>query len=291
MGRSRAWPGRAEKLCLFVIRRTGGFEWAEAETSCRSRGGALPAQAAVSGMSDGLKLRILFVEDEADIRETLAEILQLHDYEVVAVESAELGMAELKRGHFDLLLTDYNLPGQPGIWLIEEGRAAGLMNGTAVLIVTAHPMPRMAPDVVVMRKPLDIDHFLRKVGELLEPAASAKVRAAKKSLDADPRPPQYRGPPLELTLYVSPDSPASLRAVRNINALLEKFPGLPLRLTLCDLTKDRSGAAERDRIAFTPTLVKTGPGPRVWILGTLDDLQPVLDLLELSGLVPSPAAG
>lgn len=238
-------------------------------------------------MSNSLKLRILFVEDEADIRETLAEILQLHDYDVVPVETAEAGMLELERGHFDLLLTDYNLPGQPGVWLIEEGRRRGLMPDTAALVVTAHTSPRMAPDVTLMRKPLDIDHFLRKVGEVLEPAAARKLaEAGKAAPERRPNvPPRHA---VELSLYVSPHSPSSLRALRNLNALLERYPGLPVVLTVRDLSRPESLAeAEVDRIAFTPTLVKKSPGPRAWVLGTLDDVRPVLDLLEISGLVPA----
>ncbi|MBS2027465.1 MAG: response regulator [Deltaproteobacteria bacterium] len=224
------------------------------------------------------RLSILYVEDEPDIRETLAEILQLHDYEVVSVESSEAAMAELRRGGFDLLLTDYNLPGQSGGWLIEEGQQLGLLQGTAVLVVTAHPTPRMAPDVVVMRKPLDIDHFLRQVHELLEPAAEARALSKGGA--------PVRATPVDLVLYVSPDSPASLRALRNLHALLERFPGLPVKLTVRNLAE--SGAEpEGDQVAFAPTLVRRGPGPRAWILGTLDDVQPVLDLLRVEGLAPA----
>jgi len=229
-------------------------------------------------MDPSSRLSILYVEDEPDIRETLTEILQLHDYDVVPVESSEAAMSELRRGCFDLLLTDYNLPGQSGGWLIEEGQQLGLLQGTALLVVTAHPTPRMAPDVVVMRKPLDIDHFLRQVQELLQPAAEA--RANKRVGHA------RASAPIDLVLYVSPDSPASLRALRNLHALLERFPGLPVKLTVRDLA-ECSAESEGDHVAYAPTLVKRGPGPRAWILGTLDDVQPVLDLLRVEGLAPA----
>jgi DNA-binding response OmpR family regulator len=243
-------------------------------------------------MTRGLKLRILFVEDEADIRETLAEILQLHDYEVVAVETAEAGLKELEREPFDLLLTDYNLPGEPGVWLIEEARARGLLGEMAAAIVSAHTSPRVAPDVTLMRKPLNIDHFLGTVQQLLGPAAARKLAEGKARVATERRPQTAALPPVEFTLYVSPQSPSSLRALRNLQALLERFPGLPVVLTVRDLSLPESLAeAEIDRIAFTPTLVKKSPGARSWILGTLDNVRPVLDQLEIAGLIPAHTPG
>jgi CheY-like chemotaxis protein len=40
---------------------------------------------------------------------------------------------------FDLVLTDYALPRKSGLWLLEEAESEGLIQGTPVLIVTAHP--------------------------------------------------------------------------------------------------------------------------------------------------------
>jgi len=233
-------------------------------------------------MDSALKLKILFVEDEADIRETLTEILHLHDYQVLPVATAEAGLAELRREQFDLLLSDYNLPEHSGSWLVEQAREQGLLEGTAAMIVTAHLAPELPNDVAVMRKPLDVDRFLQRLAQLLEPAAAAKVRQAQSELDLAARG-DSGGAALRLTLYVSPDSPASLRAVRNLKALLEREPDLPIELGICDITLHASQAAA-DRISLTPTLVKKGPGPRAWIVGTLDDLQPVLDLLDVAGL-------
>jgi len=236
-------------------------------------------------MDSALKLKILFVEDESDIRETLTEILHLHDYQVLPVATAEAGLAELRRDRFDLLLSDYNLPEHSGSWLVEQARAQGLLEGTAAMVVTAHPAPQLPDDVAVMRKPLDVDRFLQRLAQLLEPAAAAKVRQAQSELGRSTLA-SGRGPALHLTLYVSPDSPASLRAVRNLKTLLEREPDLPIELGICDITAHASQAAA-DRISLTPTLVKKGPGPRAWIVGTLDDLQPVLDLLDIAGLARS----
>ncbi len=57
-----------------------------------------------------------------------------------------------------------------------------------------------------------------------------------------------------------------------------------MRLTVCDLSRDSGKLAEEDRIAFTPTLVKRVPDPKVWVLGVLEDSGIVSDLLTLAGV-------
>ena len=43
-------------------------------------------------------------------------------------------------------------------------------------------------------------------------------------------------------------------------------------------------AGEADRVAYTPTLVKRFPEPRMWVLGNLKDPEIVSDLLRISGV-------
>lgn len=58
--------------------------------------------------------RVLLIEDEEGPRETLLEMLSLLDYDVRAVASAEAALEVAAEGPFDLLLTDFMLPGQTG---------------------------------------------------------------------------------------------------------------------------------------------------------------------------------
>lgn len=61
--------------------------------------------------------RILVVEDEADNRSLLQELLTLLGHYVVSAHDAEQGLAEYAPGRFDVLLTDMNLPGISGLAL------------------------------------------------------------------------------------------------------------------------------------------------------------------------------
>jgi YesN/AraC family two-component response regulator len=57
--------------------------------------------------------RILFVDDEAGIRETLPPILRLHGHNVTAAEDVKTALQLVNAQQFDILLTDLNI-GQPG---------------------------------------------------------------------------------------------------------------------------------------------------------------------------------
>jgi len=82
------------------------------------------------------------------------------------------------------------------------------------------------------------------------------------------------------TLYISEASTSSLRALRNLQVLLEGYEPSQVDLHVVDLSKERPPSFDEDRITFTPTLVRRTPEPRVYLLGTLENLQTVTDLLS-----------
>jgi hypothetical protein len=90
---------------------------------------------------------------------------------------------------------------------------------------------------------------------------------------------------VELVLYVSCDSPASIQARRNLERLLERFDTAQVKYSICDLGRNPL-AGEADRIAFTPTLVKRFPEPRIWVLGNLRESGILADLLTVCGVDP-----
>ena len=88
---------------------------------------------------------------------------------------------------------------------------------------------------------------------------------------------------VELVLYVSSASPASLQARRNFESLLQQFDASQVKFDVCDLVRDPL-AGEADRIAFTPTLVKRYPEPKMWVLGNLREPEILADLLRVCGV-------
>lgn len=67
-----------------------------------------------------LKNNILIIEDEHDIREIYAEVLQTSGYKVEQASDGESGMQKIKNTHWDLLLLDIMLPGKDGLKILKE---------------------------------------------------------------------------------------------------------------------------------------------------------------------------
>lgn len=55
--------------------------------------------------------RILIIDDEYDVCATIAMILRVKGHEVVAVESGKVGLQELGKSNFDLVIVDIFLKG------------------------------------------------------------------------------------------------------------------------------------------------------------------------------------
>jgi CheY-like chemotaxis protein/nitrogen-specific signal transduction histidine kinase len=74
--------------------------------------------------SDPKGVAILVVEDDDDVREYVVEALQELGHHVVAAHDAEQGLhhIELGKPHFDVLLSDANLPGMDGYELVRRAR-------------------------------------------------------------------------------------------------------------------------------------------------------------------------
>ena len=228
---------------------------------------------------DGLprRARILVVEDQDDVRRLLVTALEIEDHEVEEAANALEGLARLRGRRFDLILTDYAMPGGTGAWMLKEAAREGLLNGAVSLIVTAHPDVRELTNHDVIPKPLDLDYFLEQVRRVLARNTPAQADDAPQAHSPRPR------FAVELVLYVSSASPASIQARRNLERVLDGFDRTQVKYSVCDLGRDPL-SGEADRVAFTPTLVKRYPEPRMWLLGNLREADIVADLLRVCGV-------
>src|SRR5262245_66382277 len=73
-------------------------------------------------MPDSSK-HLLLVEDEAPLRQAVAEQLEDRGYHVQQADSAEAALAHLAEFAFDVVVTDLRLPGLDGRGLIEAAVA------------------------------------------------------------------------------------------------------------------------------------------------------------------------
>jgi DNA-binding response OmpR family regulator len=69
--------------------------------------------------------RILVVDDQIELAENIAEVLQGIGFQTEVAGSAEEGLDRVARGGITAVVTDFKLPGQTGAQLIEELRRRG----------------------------------------------------------------------------------------------------------------------------------------------------------------------
>src|SRR4249920_1827637 len=122
-------------------------------------------------MPDSLK-HLLLVEDEAPLRQAIAEQLGDRGYRVEQAESGEAALAYLADFAFDIIVTDLRLPGIDGCTVIEAAVAryphiiAIVVTGFGTVKDAVEAIKRGAWDFV--SKPFQIDELLHVLGSSLE---------------------------------------------------------------------------------------------------------------------------
>lgn len=155
-------------------------------------GDALPPRPSVDAEMSGLAsdgLRVLVVEDQQDVRRMLVTALEIEGYSVDEASSAVEGLERLERADYDLVLSDYAMPGGTGTWMLQEATKRGLMASAVALIITAQPDVRELRDIAVIPKPLDLDDFLGQIRRILS--------SGRHGMGHDGRQPPSQGNPVE----------------------------------------------------------------------------------------------
>jgi len=94
-------------------------------------------------------------------------LLEAEGYRVDAAATAAEALERFDRWTYDLVLTDYALPGRSGAWLLREAAGRQCQPFRCAVIITAHPNPSDTEGFEVIRKPLEFDGFLARVRALL----------------------------------------------------------------------------------------------------------------------------
>src|SRR3954471_14617930 len=132
---------------------------------------------------------ILVVDDEADIRTLLKEILSEEGYEVDVAANAVQARASRARQTPDLVLLDIWMPDVDGITLLREW-SASTSDGCPVVMMSGHGTVETAVEATrlgafdFVEKPLSLQKLLRTVERALE--AGKRKRHAGKLLAASP---------------------------------------------------------------------------------------------------------
>ncbi len=134
-----------------------------------------------SEMPLGAAGRVLIIDDEAAIRESLETLLELEGFGVVSAASGEEGLTRIGEGSFDLVLLDLALPDRDGMDLLAEIRTQD--PDLSVIMVTAYGTVENAVRAMqagaanFVQKPWDNEKLLADVR-----AAVARHRAEEENV-------------------------------------------------------------------------------------------------------------
>jgi CheY-like chemotaxis protein len=137
-------------------------------------GGTVSPERVEPGASTFLA-RILVVDDDADIRNFVAQILCGVGHRVGFAEDGEAGWEALRAGDFDVLITDHDMPRLSGLDLVRRVRSVPvdlpviLMSGR--LPQEGADFLRLHPPGQTMAKPFSLLELLDKVQCLLAQVA------------------------------------------------------------------------------------------------------------------------
>jgi CheY-like chemotaxis protein len=112
--------------------------------------------------------RILLAEDEPAVRKTIALLLGLDGHQVVTAARGDEALALFQAGPFDLVITDYAMPGLYGNELARRIKA--LLPTQPILMVTAY-LERLGdpsnPVDAILHKPFQYAEFRHTLTRLI----------------------------------------------------------------------------------------------------------------------------
>jgi len=101
-------------------------------------------------------MKILVVDDNKELLDSLENMLQKNGFEVDCVDNASAAIDMVEKGNYNVVLLDYKMPDQDGIWFMSHAKIPAK---TKVLLITAY----------VDRSVIEKMFELRACGYLIKP--------------------------------------------------------------------------------------------------------------------------
>lgn len=109
-------------------------------------------------------MKILVLDDEVSLLQSLKRMLEDQDHSVDCADNAKEAVAKVRDAQYDVILVDYKLPENDGIWFMQN---ADLPRETKVLLITAYVNRRVINQMFELGasgyliKPFDEEELLR----------------------------------------------------------------------------------------------------------------------------------
>ncbi len=118
-------------------------------------------------------MKILLIDDDEWIRDSLSIFFEAEGCHIVSVETAEEGLEALRLQKYDIIITDYKLPGMDGIEFLKHIQTS--QQNAKKIMITAYK----SETVVQEAKKAGVQHLIAK------PFTSDTIEASLTFLAAD----------------------------------------------------------------------------------------------------------
>ena len=118
-------------------------------------------------------MKILLIDDDEWIRDSLSIFFEAEGCHIVSVETAEEGLEALRLEKYDIIITDYKLPGMDGIEFLKHIQTS--QQNAKKIMITAYK----SEAVVKEAKKVGVQHLIAK------PFTSDTIEASLTFLAAD----------------------------------------------------------------------------------------------------------
>jgi len=140
-------------------------------------------------MADNLNAKVLLIEDEPEVRESYIDMLSLLGYDVEPAENGMAGLEKLKKGSYDIVITDLNMPVMNGLETLRRIKKKEI--DTEVIVVTGFAtienaigaMKQGAFDYIT--KPVSIEHVKIVLNKCMQKINARRENAKLKDMNAE----------------------------------------------------------------------------------------------------------
>jgi DNA-binding NtrC family response regulator len=124
-----------------------------------------------------MNIKILIVEDDIDLRDTLSEALQKYSYNADLASGVEEAFFLIKMNNYDIIITDKNMPGknsagEGGMQVLKHAKK--LLPGAEIIIMTAFANTETVIEAMrlgafdYILKPFQFDELKEKIDRIIE---------------------------------------------------------------------------------------------------------------------------
>lgn len=135
-----------------------------------------------------MKIKVMLVDDEKEFIDTLAERLEVRDFEVSRAYSGEEALEEMNRSEVDVVILDVLMPGKDGVDTLLEIKKNHplveviMLTGNATVETAIEGLKRGAYDY--LRKPMDTKELIEKIVQSYRRKVAQEERIRQAHIDS-----------------------------------------------------------------------------------------------------------